>query len=186
MCVCMCVCVCVCVYVCVRACVRAFVRACVCVCVCMCVRARARARARARVCVCVCVCVCVYGGPVPGEVAWGPVTCLQISPKPVHHHWLSRRSSEIQGTALGKSLRATLRASLSGTFLQTLPDLAAPLKGHSLSPHSCPPTWSAHARKHEIHPPRVNKKVPSRFKRFWFYLSWRKQHSNIKQTSDII
>ena len=29
--------------------------------------------------------------------------------------------------------RATLRASLSGTFLQTLPDLATPLKGHSIS-----------------------------------------------------
>ena len=30
----------------------------------------------------------------------------------------------------------TLRASLSGTFLQTLPDLVTPLKGHSLSPRS--------------------------------------------------
>ena len=37
----------------------------------------------------------------------------------------------------------TLRASLSGTFLQTLPDLVRPLKGHSLSPRSCPPTRSA-------------------------------------------
>ena len=37
---------------------------------------------------------------------------------------------------------ATLRASLSGTFLQTLPDLVTPLKGHSLSPRSCPATWS--------------------------------------------
>ena len=27
-----------------------------------------------------------------------------------------------------------------GTFLQTLPDLVTPLKGHSLSPRSCPPT----------------------------------------------
>ena len=38
---------------------------------------------------------------------------------------------------------ATLRASLSGTFLQTLPDLVTPLKGHSESPRSCPPTRSA-------------------------------------------
>ena len=38
---------------------------------------------------------------------------------------------------------STLRASLSGTFLQTLPDLVTPLKGHSLSPCSCPPTRSA-------------------------------------------
>ena len=64
------------------------------------------------------------------------------------------------------SSRLTLRASLSGTFLQTLPDLVTPLKGHSLSPLSCPLTPSErfvedcgsnlapkHARKHEIHPP---------------------------------
>jgi len=39
--------------------------------------------------------------------------------------------------------RPTLRASLSGIFLQTLPDLVTPLKGHSLSPRSCPATGSA-------------------------------------------
>ena len=39
--------------------------------------------------------------------------------------------------------KATLRASLSGTFLQTLPDLVTPLKGHSLSQRSCPATLSA-------------------------------------------
>ena len=71
--------------------------------------------------------------------------------------------------------KPTLLASLSGTFLQTLPDLVTSLKGHSLSPRSCPPTQSApserfgywydcrsnlvpkHARKHEAHPPRVKK-----------------------------
>ena len=37
----------------------------------------------------------------------------------------------------------TLRAPLSGTFLQTLPDLVTPLKGHFLSPRSCPATRSA-------------------------------------------
>ena len=37
----------------------------------------------------------------------------------------------------------TLRAPLSGTFLQTLPDLVTPLKGYSLSPRSCPVTRSA-------------------------------------------
>ena len=37
----------------------------------------------------------------------------------------------------------TLRASLSGTFLQTLPDLVMPLKGHSLSPRRCPATRSS-------------------------------------------
>ena len=44
----------------------------------------------------------------------------------------------VDNNALG-----TFRASLSGTFLQTLPDLVTPLKGHSLSPRSCPATWSA-------------------------------------------
>ena len=34
-------------------------------------------------------------------------------------------------------------ASLSGTFLQTLPYLVTPLKGYSLSPLGCPPTRSA-------------------------------------------
>ena len=63
--------------------------------------------------------------------------------------------------------------SLYGTFLQTLPDLVTPLKGHSLFPRSCPTTRSApserfgycrsnlapkHARKHETHPPRVKRK----------------------------
>ena len=33
---------------------------------------------------------------------------------------------------------ATLGSLLSGTFLQTLPDLVTPLKGHSLSPRGCP------------------------------------------------
>ena len=86
----------------------------------------------------------------------------------------------------------TLPPSLSGTFLQTLPDLVTPLKGHSLSQRSCPPTKGLgtntdcrsnlapkHARKHETHPPRVKKEVPSRFKRFWFYLSWRQQHGHL-------
>ena len=41
------------------------------------------------------------------------------------------------------SLSSTLWASLSGTFLQTLPYLVTPLKRHSLSPRNCPPTRSA-------------------------------------------
>ena len=39
--------------------------------------------------------------------------------------------------------RSTLRASLSGTFLQTLPDLVTPLKGHSIwncEQHGFPPS----------------------------------------------
>ena len=48
----------------------------------------------------------------------------------------------VRGGGGGRGV-GTLRASLSSTFLQTLPDLVTPLKGHSLSPRSCPPTWSA-------------------------------------------
>ena len=40
-----------------------------------------------------------------------------------------------------------LRASFSGTFLQTLPDLVTPLKGYSLSPRSCPAMWSAPSKR---------------------------------------
>ena len=45
---------------------------------------------------------------------------------------------------------ASLRASHSGTFLQTLPEMATPLKGHSLSPRGCPPTLSAPSEKEWI------------------------------------
>ena len=41
------------------------------------------------------------------------------------------------------TVSTTLRAPLSGTFLQTLPDLVMPQKGPSLSPRSCPLTRSA-------------------------------------------
>ena len=58
-----------------------------------------------------------------------------------------KRCSEFGGRCrkamLGVWYQPTLRASLSGTFLQTLPDLVTPLKRHSLSPHSCPATRSA-------------------------------------------
>ena len=40
----------------------------------------------------------------------------------------------------GVNIGGTLRASFSGTFLLTLPDWVMPLKGHSLSPRSCPLT----------------------------------------------
>ena len=50
------------------------------------------------------------------------------------------RESMARGTRPAGSGQGTLRASLSATFLQTLPDLVTPLKGHSLSPRSCPPT----------------------------------------------
>ena len=46
------------------------------------------------------------------------------------------------------AVRYTLRASLSGTLLQTLPDLVTPLKGrHSLSSGSCPATRSPPSKR---------------------------------------
>ena len=70
--------------------------------------------------------------------------------------------------------------------------LVTQVKGHSLFPRSCPSTMSKpsesfgckecksniackHARKYEACPLRVKKYLPSRLKRFWFYLCWRKQ-----------
>ena len=67
-------------------------------------------------------------------------------------------------------------------FLQTLPDLVTSLKGHSLSPRSCPPTRSVpserfgwyecgiylapmHPRKHETHPLPDTPLSPHRFNR---------------------
>ena len=47
------------------------------------------------------------------------------------------------------NLRGTPHASLSGTFLQTLPEQVTLLKGHSLSPRSCPPTLSAPSERSE-------------------------------------
>ena len=49
---------------------------------------------------------------------------------------------EINARAPQWTAQTTLRASLFGTFLLTLPDLVMPLKGHSLSTRSCPATWS--------------------------------------------
>ena len=56
-----------------------------------------------------------------------------------------RRRDRVGEGVLGMGDRSsdTLRAPLSGTFLQTLPDLVTPLKGHSLLPRSCLPTRSA-------------------------------------------
>ena len=61
------------------------------------------------------------------------------------HEWCTHRiaTALCKDGRVGERLLHTLPASLSGTFLQTLPDLVTPLKGHSLSPRSCPPTRSA-------------------------------------------
>ena len=73
------------------------------------------------VCVCVCVCVCSRGVCV--------FLCICV------HSCVRVRACVC--------VFLTLRASLSGTFLQTPPDLVTQLKEHSLSPRGCPPTWSA-------------------------------------------
>ena len=49
---------------------------------------------------------------------------------------LDHESEALVQQALEK-VSSTLRASLSGTFLQSLPELVTPLKGHSISPRSC-------------------------------------------------
>ena len=55
--------------------------------------------------------------------------------------------AEVRGRSGRGIVPPTLRASLSGTFLQTLPDLVTPLKGQSLSLRSCPPTRSAPSKR---------------------------------------
>ena len=57
------------------------------------------------------------------------------------HHWVCMVCLSTLKMPHGQptlSVGATLQASLSSTFLQTLPDLVMSLKGHSLSLHSCP------------------------------------------------
>ena len=61
--------------------------------------------------------------------------------------WISTQTFRKLLTASVDSYADTIRAPRSGTFLQTLPDLVTPLKGHSLSPRSCPATRSAPSEK---------------------------------------
>ena len=116
---------------------------------------------------------------------------------PMKGHSLSPRTCSDHDQTDG--VAATLRASLSGTFFQTLPELLTPLKGHSIfiSAHlsgrhrRCqrPPKGlninktvearlrpSTHVNMRRVRP-WVKTRVPSRSKRFWFYLSWRKQRA---------
>ena len=75
------------------------------------------------------------------------VSVLWHSPHPCKGRWVAACVCVLGGGGGGAQSHAsetnvklgpTLRASLSGTLLQTLPDLVTPLKGHSLSLHSCP------------------------------------------------
>ena len=116
---------------------------------------------------------------------------------PLKGHSLSPRTCSDHDQTDG--VAATLRASLSGTFFQTLPELVTPLKGHSIfisahltgrhrrcqrPPKGLSTNKTVNARlRPSTHvnmrpgPPWVKTRVPSRFKRFWFYLSWRKQRA---------
>ena len=70
--------------------------------------------------------------------------CLSGRSYLVESEMSSGWQSELRsGAKVEVAVLGTLLASLSGTFLQTLPDLVTPLKGHSLSPRSCPPMRSA-------------------------------------------
>ena len=146
LCLCLCVCVegvCVCVAECVCVCARA--RA-LCVCVCVCVRARAR-----YACVCVCVCVCARARV--SLILLKMCVCEKLCfflPKPCDINMHNYSNVDVLTGHYNLSLfltrllcLSTIRPSLSGTFLQSLPDLITPLKGHSVSPRSCPPTRSA-------------------------------------------
>ena len=104
-----------------------------CVCVCVCVRACVRA----------CVRVCVCDTPT---IAFRhlPPNSARFSYPTEGALLISAQLSTDAVSALRKVwVLTTLRVSLSGTFLQTLPELVTPLKGHSLSPCSCPATRSA-------------------------------------------
>ena len=69
--------------------------------------------------------------------------CLAHTPSIAFRHLPPKLKGGCRKPVLGVWILPTLRASLPGTFLQTLPHLVTPLKGHSLSPRSCPPTRSA-------------------------------------------
>ena len=85
------------------------------------------------------------------------------------------------------SSRPILQASLSGTFLQTLPELVTSLKRHSLSLRICPLTLSAPSKRYQDCENKTvskqargmstlaTKMVQSGFTRFPFYLRWCKQ-----------
>ena len=101
----------------------------------------------------------------------------------------------------------TLWASLSGTFLQTLPELVTPLKGHSFistqlstnavstlrkfwvlvrlwkqhGAQACTWIWDASAPSK-----KTKKTLLSRFKQFWFYFCWHKQHSQLYKKLTLI
>ena len=70
--------------------------------------------------------------------------CAELRTSQWHRLCWSRAGASWRGVTLaGTTGQLTLRASLSGTFLQILPEVVTPLNGHSLSPRICLPTLSA-------------------------------------------
>ena len=65
--------------------------------------------------------------------------CSEFSARVRSLQWVFSWRQELALSA-GVNIGGALRASFSGTFLLTLPDWVMPLKGHSLSPRSCPLT----------------------------------------------
>ena len=65
-----------------------------------------------------------------------PCQMLHCHPRNSALRWLMMWSPVCHFTDRWNKI-VTLQASLSGTFLQTLPELITPLKRHSLPPHSC-------------------------------------------------
>ena len=93
----------------------------------------------------------------------------------------SHPSSSHSGSYI--AIYITFRASLSGTFLQTLPELVTSLKGRALFISARVMSTDV-AHDHGARPAVVKKKkkkrrVPSGFKRFWFYLCWRIRRTSL-------
>ena len=87
---------------------------------------------------CVKVEVAVLGSPVRNSLdgLCGRKATLNKCVEDFRLDWVSCVKVEV--AVLGSSARHS-RHRFPVTFLQTLPDLVTPLKGHSLSPRSCPP-----------------------------------------------
>ena len=82
-----------------------------------------------------------------------------------------------------RTVHTTLRTSLSGSFLQTLPQLVTPLKRHLLSPRSCPtPTRSAPSERFGYPPSLISLMVSVDVKHHIYLLSLAPKHTRKHET----
>ena len=100
--------------------------------------------------------VCRKGAGKPGfeSVPCPSKVCRKVAGKPCFEcvpspREVCRKGAGKPGFECMPSVGVTLRASLSGTFLQSLPQLVTPLKGHCLSPRT---TGYAIARQYQTLP----------------------------------